>query len=90
MLNKFDILREKLRSGKRPVSKFWPDFDGLDKVEPVSAYFKRMFRACNKPTPLRAVHVHQTNCLDKRGIGVVIAAVCDVVVRQSLEAASLI
>ncbi|RSH82524.1 uncharacterized protein EHS24_007504 [Apiotrichum porosum] len=84
-LNKADLLREKLKSETQQVVTSFPDFDGApfnfnDAIE----FFKFKFRSVNR-NPNREVYVHVTTATDSAQLKVVMAAVTDTIVRNSLR-----
>ncbi|BEI89763.1 uncharacterized protein CcaverHIS019_0211250 [Cutaneotrichosporon cavernicola] len=84
-LNKADLLVEKIKDPKQQVSTWFPDFPGKpgsynDAVE----YFKKKFRSLNHNIN-KEIYVHVTTATDQQQLKVVMAAVTDTIVRNSLR-----
>ena len=79
LLNKKDVLEEKINSGRNPVQNFFPDCPGND-YESAETYFKELFIAQNPNPEERDIYPHFTCALDRNNIQVVTTAV-QVVIR---------
>jgi len=87
-LNKMDLLKEKIESGKSPVSNFFPechetDFDGAVN------YFRQLFVDQNPNPEERDVYPHVTCAIDPKNIKVVDTAVQVVIMNTILGATAL-
>ena len=79
-LNKKDLLEEKCKSGRNPVSSYFPDCPG-DDHETAEKYFRDLFLAQNPNPEVRDIYPHVTCATDKRNIKVVDTAVQVVIMR---------
>ncbi|KAL7423443.1 hypothetical protein Q5752_001023 [Cryptotrichosporon argae] len=84
-LNKADLLMEKIKDPQQQVLATFPDFAGKpgsfnDAVD----FFKNKFRSLNR-NPSKEIYVHVTTATDSAQLKVVMAAVTDTIVRNSLR-----
>ena len=86
-LNKKDLLEEKIKSGKSPVSEYFEDCPA-DDYESVVEYFRNLFVAQNS-NPNREVYPHVTCAVDKNNIKVVDTAVHAVIMDSILRDAGI-
>jgi len=86
-LNKKDLLEEKIKSGKSPVSDYFEDCPA-DDYENVVEYFRNLFVAQNS-NPNREVYPHVTCAVDKNNIKVVDTAVHAVIMDSILRDAGI-
>ena len=73
-LNKKDLLEEKIKSGRNPVSNFFPDCYP-DDYENAVEYFKELFVESNPNQDERDIYPHVTCAVDPNNIKVVDTAV---------------
>ena len=73
-LNKKDLLEEKIKKGRNPVSNFFPDCYG-DDYENAVEYFKELFLESNPNPGERDIYPHITCAVDPKNIKVVDTAV---------------
>ena len=83
LLNKKDILEEKINSGRNPVKNFFPNCQGND-YESAETYFKELFLAQNPNPEVRDIYPHSTCAVDCDNIRVVDTAVQVVIMRLIL------
>lgn len=86
-LNKIDLFKEKLP--RSPLSKYFSDYSGGDDYESACEYIKRRFVTLNQ-SDVKEVYVHFTCATDTGQIQFVMAAVNDIIIRSSLQAANLL
>ena len=82
-LNK-DLLEEKIKSGRNPVSNYFPDCPG-DDYETVEKYFRELFLAQNPNPEARNIYPHVTSSNDKLRIKVVETAVQVAIIDETLS-----
>ena len=70
LLNKKDLLKEKINSGRNPVKKFFPDCPGND-YESAETYFRELFLKQNPNPEERDIYPHFTCAVDHNNIKVV-------------------
>ena len=87
-LNKMDLLKEKIESGKSPVSNFFPDCHETDFDGAVN-YFRQLFVDQNPNPEERDVYPHVTCAIDPKNIKVVDTAVQVVIMNTILGATAL-
>jgi hypothetical protein len=79
-LNKMDLLKEKIASGRNPVQNFFPECPGNDYLT-VEEYFRNLFLAQNPNPELQKIYPYATCATDRNSIKVVDTAV-QVVIRR--------
>ncbi len=88
-LNKMDILREKMMSGKAPIREYFPDYEGDDKdIVAAQHFFADKFRNLVR-VPSKEVYVHYTNATDTSLLDKTMKSVQDMVVQRNLHALML-
>lgn len=91
LLNKVDILQQKLESGVR-FGRYVKSYTGKNTREGVSKYLKTKFKAVQRelsPTP-RLFYAHITCATDTQQMIVILAAIEDLVLRRHLEQINLL
>ena len=88
-LNKMDLFREKVLSGKAPIRDNFPDFTGNDRdVEAGQEFFSRKFRTLVRD-PNKEVYVHYTNATDTNLLDRTMKSVQDMIVQRNLHSLML-
>jgi guanine nucleotide-binding protein subunit alpha len=84
-LNKMDIFREKIMSGKAPISEQFPDFTGNDQdIEAGQEFFSRKFKNLVRD-PGKEVYIHYTNATDTTLLDKTMKSVQDMIVQRNLH-----
>lgn len=84
-LNKIDLFKEKIMSGKAPVKDHFPDYTGPDhNVEAAEAFFEQKFKSLVKD-PSKETYVHYTNATDTTLLDKTMQSVQDMIVRRNLH-----
>jgi guanine nucleotide-binding protein subunit alpha len=84
-LNKMDIFREKIMSGKAPISEHFPDFTGNDRdIEAGQEFFSRKFKNLVRD-PGKEVYIHYTNATDTTLLDKTMKSVQDMIVQRNLH-----
>jgi len=73
-LNKKDLLEEKIKSGRNPISNYFPECWG-DDYENAVDYFRECFLTQNPNPAERDIYPHVTCAVDKNNIKVIDTAV---------------
>ena len=73
-LNKMDLLREKIDSGRSPVAKYFPDCTN-DDYDSAVQYFRQLFIERNPNPKQREIYPHVTCAVDPNNIKIVDTAV---------------
>lgn len=84
-LNKIDLFREKIQTGKAPISAHFPDYtaDPLN-VEAGQEFFARKFRNLVRD-PGKEAYVHFTNATDTNLLDKTMKSVQDMIVQRNLH-----
>jgi len=83
ILNKIDILQEKLLKGSR-LADYFPEYDGPNEYQPVIEFFTEKFKGLNQ-SETKQIYMHCTCATDTEQIKFVMAAVNDIVIQKILE-----
>lgn len=84
-LNKIDLFREKVMSGKSPIREHFPDFPGGDKdIEAGQDFFARKFKNLVRD-PGKEAYVHFTNATDTNLLDKTMKSVQDMIVQRNLH-----
>ncbi len=84
-LNKMDLFREKVQSGKAPISQHFPDYTGDDtSVEAGRDFFSQKFKNLVRD-PSKEVYVHFTNATDTNLLDKTMKSVQDMIVQRNLH-----
>ena len=84
-LNKMDLFREKIQSGKSPIKANFPDFTGNDRdVEAGQQFFASKFKTLVRD-PTKEVYVHYTNATDTNLLDRTMKSVQDMIVQRNLQ-----
>ena len=84
-LNKMDIFREKIQSGKAPIRDVFPDYTGDDKdVAAGQEFFARKFKNLVRD-PGKEAYVHFTNATDTTLLDKTMKSVQDMIVQRNLH-----
>eukprot|EP00058_Branchiostoma_floridae_P013688 XP_002599176.1 hypothetical protein BRAFLDRAFT_275208 [Branchiostoma floridae] len=89
-MNKVDLFQEKILNSGRHLRYYFPSYTGSDcDVDSAARYIQHMFQGCNK-NPSKVIYPHFTTATDTSNIQVVFQVVMDTIIRENLEAASLL
>jgi guanine nucleotide-binding protein G(i) subunit alpha len=80
-LNKIDIFKEKIT--KKPIEKYFVDYQGGPNFENGCNYFKKRFLALNKTS--KDIYGHFTCATDTQQVQFVMNAVRDMIISSNLE-----
>lgn len=84
-LNKIDLFREKIESGKAPVGNFYPDYQGgAYDVGAGQQFFADRFRSYVRQ-PNKETYVHFTNATDTDLLKKTMASVQDMIIQRNLN-----
>lgn len=84
-LNKIDLFREKVMSGKSPIRDHFPDYAGGDKdIEAGQDFFARKFKNLVRD-PAKEAYVHFTNATDTNLLDKTMKSVQDMIVQRNLH-----
>ena len=84
-LNKMDLFREKIQSGKAPIKDHFPDYYGDDRdVEAGQEFFAQKFRNLVRD-PGKEAYVHYTNATDTNLLDKTMKSVQDMIVQRNLH-----
>ena len=84
-LNKMDLFREKIQSGKAPIRDQFPDYVGHDTdVEAGKDFFAQKFKNLVRD-PAKDVYVHYTNATDTNLLDKTMKSVQDMIVQRNLH-----
>ncbi|ORY36878.1 guanine nucleotide binding protein alpha transducing activity polypeptide 2 [Rhizoclosmatium globosum] len=78
-LNKIDLFKEKLKT--KPVSLYFPTFQGPDTFEASAQFFIKRFKGKNSD---RQIYAHLTWATDTQQTKIVLKAVVDIIVRGAI------
>lgn len=85
-LNKIDLFREKLASGRSPIKRHFPDYMGApNDLRAAQEYFANKFRNLVR-NPAKEVYIHYTNATDTDLLKKTMASVQDMIVQRNLNA----
>ncbi|CAH1273768.1 guanine nucleotide-binding protein G(o) subunit alpha-like [Branchiostoma lanceolatum] len=89
-MNKVDLFQEKILNSGRHLRYYFPSYTGADcDVDSAARFIQHMFQGCNK-NPSKVIYPHFTTATDTSNIQVVFQVVMDTIIRENLEAASLL
>ncbi|XP_033108941.1 guanine nucleotide-binding protein G(o) subunit alpha-like [Anneissia japonica] len=89
-LNKVDLFQEKIMRSGRHLRYYFPEYKGPDcRVEDAARFLQQEFLVRNHK-PSKVVYPHFTTATDTSNIQVVFQVVMDTVIKENLEAASLL
>lgn len=84
-LNKIDLFREKIASGRSPIREHFPDYAGGDTdVEEGQHFFARKFKNLVRD-PDKDAYVHFTNATDTNLLDKTMKSVQDMIVQRNLH-----
>lgn len=84
-LNKMDLFKEKIMSGKAPVRDHFPDYTGPDQnVEAAEAFFAQKFKSLVRDQS-KEIYVHYTNATDTTLLDKTMQSVQDMIVQRNLN-----
>jgi guanine nucleotide-binding protein subunit alpha len=84
-LNKIDLFREKVTSGKSPIREHFPDYTGADKdIDAGQDFFARKFKNLVRD-PGKEAYVHFTNATDTNLLDKTMKSVQDMIVQRNLH-----
>ena len=84
-LNKIDLFRDKVMSGKAPIRDYFPDYTGADRdLEAGQDFFARKFRALVQD-PSKEAYIHYTNATDTNLLDKTMQSVQDMIVQRNLH-----
>ena len=84
-LNKIDLFREKVLSGKSPIRDHFPDYPGADKdIDAGQEFFARKFKNLVRD-PGKEAYVHFTNATDTNLLDKTMKSVQDMIVQRNLH-----
>ncbi|KAK3716035.1 hypothetical protein LTR37_006765 [Vermiconidia calcicola] len=84
-LNKMDLFREKLLSGKAPIREHFPDYMSDERdVDAASAFFSQKFKNLVRD-PNKEAYVHFTNATDTNLLDKTMRSVQDMIVQRNLN-----
>uniref|UniRef100_A0A4W5PWF1 Guanine nucleotide binding protein (G protein) alpha v1 n=1 Tax=Hucho hucho TaxID=62062 RepID=A0A4W5PWF1_9TELE len=90
LMNKSDLFQEKILNSGRHLRLYFPSYKGADwDVDAAARHITAMFVACNR-TPNKLVYHHYTTATDTHNVQVVFHVVMDTIVKENLEAVSLL
>ena len=88
-LNKMDIFREKIQSGKAPIKTHFPDFTGDDRdVLAGQEFFAKKLQNLVR-SPNKQAYVHYTNATDTTVLDKTMKSVQDMIVQKNLNSLML-
>ncbi|XP_061085344.1 guanine nucleotide binding protein (G protein) alpha v1 isoform X1 [Conger conger] len=89
-MNKIDLFQEKILRSGRHLRLYLPNFRGADcDVDTAARYIAGLFVALNS-TPSKLIYHHFTTATDTSNVQVVFQVVMDTIIRENLEAVSLL
>ncbi|KAK3722460.1 hypothetical protein LTR37_002452 [Vermiconidia calcicola] len=84
-LNKMDLFREKLLSGKAPIREHFPDYMGDERdVDAASTFFSQKFKNLVRD-PNKEAYIHFTNATDTTLLDKTMRSVQDMIVQRNLH-----
>lgn len=84
-LNKIDLFKDKILSGKSPIRDHFPDYTGADKdVEAGQQFFARKFQNLVRD-PDKEAYVHFTNATDTSLLDKTMTSVQDKIVQENIH-----
>ena len=88
-LNKMDLFRDKIVSGKAPIREHFPDYTGPERdVEAGQDFFARKFKNLVRD-PSKEAYVHFTNATDTNLLDKTMKSVQDMIVQVNLHSLML-
>ncbi|XP_036377973.1 guanine nucleotide binding protein (G protein) alpha v1 isoform X1 [Megalops cyprinoides] len=89
-MNKIDLFQEKILHSGRHLRLYLPQFRGADcDVDGAARYIASMFVALNA-TPSKLIYHHFTTATDTSNVQIVFQVVMDTIIKENLEAVSLL
>ncbi|XP_066560676.1 guanine nucleotide binding protein (G protein) alpha v1 [Amia ocellicauda] len=89
-LNKIDLFQEKILHSSRHLRLYLPQYRGPDfDVDSAARYIAGMFLSLNK-TPSKLIYHHFTTATDTSNVQIVFQVVMDTIIKENLEAVSLL
>ncbi|XP_004066212.3 guanine nucleotide-binding protein G(o) subunit alpha [Oryzias latipes] len=89
-MNKIDLFQDKILHSGRHLRFYWPQFKGADRdVDSAARFITARFLSLNK-TPSRLIYHHFTTATDTSSIQVVFQVVMDTIIKENLQAMSLL
>ncbi|RXN02201.1 Guanine nucleotide-binding protein G(o) subunit alpha [Acipenser ruthenus] len=89
-LNKIDLFQEKILHSARHLRLYLPQYRGADcDVDAAARYISSKFLSLNK-TPSKLVYHHFTTATDTSNVQIVFQVVMDTIIKENLEAVSLL
>ncbi|XP_039595439.1 guanine nucleotide binding protein (G protein) alpha v1 [Polypterus senegalus] len=89
-LNKIDLFQEKILHSGRHLRLYLPQFRGADcDVDAAARYIAGLFLSLNK-TPSKLIYHHFTTATDTSNVQIVFQVVMDTIIKENLEAVSLL
>lgn len=84
-LNKMDLFREKMQSGKAPIKDYFPDYTGgAQDIQAGQEFFAAKFKNLVRD-PNKDAYVHYTNATDTSLLDKTMKSVQDMIVQQNLH-----
>lgn len=84
-LNKIDLFREKIESGKAPIGNFYPDYQGGPRdVAAGQQFFADRFKSLVR-APTKETYVHFTNATDTDLLKKTMSSVQDMIIQRNLN-----
>lgn len=84
-LNKIDLFREKISSGKAPIREHFPDYKGSDTdIEEGKEFFASKFKSLVRD-PNKEIYVNYTNATDTNLLDKTMKSVQDMIVQRNLH-----
>ncbi|CAG5929042.1 unnamed protein product [Menidia menidia] len=89
-MNKIDLFQDKILHSGRHLRLYLPEFKGADcDVDSAARFLAGAFVSLNK-APERLVYHHFTTATDTSNVQVVFQVVMDTIIKENLEAVSLL
>ncbi|CAL1601892.1 unnamed protein product [Knipowitschia caucasica] len=89
-MNKIDLFQDKILHSGRHLRLYLPQFKGADcDVDAAARFIAATFVSLNK-TPNKLIYHHFTTATDTSNIQVVFQVVMDTIIKENLEAVSLL
>ena len=84
-LNKMDLFRDKVMSGKAPIRDYFPDYAGAERnIEDGQEFFAQKFKNLVRD-PQKEAYVHYTNATDTNLLDKTMKSVQDMIVQRNLH-----
>lgn len=89
-MNKIDLFQEKILHSGRHLRHYLPQFRGADcDVDAAARFIASIFVSLNT-TPSKLIYHHFTTATDTSNVQVVFQVVMDTIIKENLEAVSLL